>query len=190
MRTEAGLIMAGTLLGSGLLFLVQGPGEVLEWKELGALGGALGAAASMPLYRRWLAGPAPAGGTRERVPLFWQGVALLLLFAFWFPAALVANTARSAAPIERIDGLVIDKRVSRGRHSDSYLVQAATRAGRVETSLPKDVWEGVELGQRFDVLVCPGLLGYAYVVTSLDRGPVLDLPRLAGLRRDAPGLAC
>jgi hypothetical protein len=40
------------------------------------------------------------------------------------------------------------------------------------------------------VLVCPGLLGYAYVVTSLDRGPYLDLPRLAGLRRDAPGLAC
>lgn len=69
-------------------------------------------------------------------------------------------------------------------------MQIATQRGDVEVSMPKDIWEGVYAGRHLQVLVCPGLLGYPYVVTPLDRGPYLDLKRLLGLRQMQAGLAC
>lgn len=186
MRPQASLIMAGTLFGTGMAGLVGSSGNTLDWQEMGLIGGMTGALLTLYPYARWLAGP---GGAR--LPLFWQGIAFILLFFFWFMATLSVNTAWSPAqPIERIEGSVTGKRVSKGRYSDSYSVQIATRRGDVDVSMPKDVWDGVAVGRHLQALVCPGLLGYPYVATPLDRAPYLDLKRLFGLRQPQTAQAC
>ena len=186
MRPEASLVMAGTMFASGLLFAVSGPGHTLDWGELGLLGGAAGALVSLPLFVRMLAGRPPAS-----IPLFWKGVALLVLFGFWFSAALALNTAWSwSEPIDRVAGTVTDKRVSRGRYGDSHYAQVATRRGPVEAGMPRDVWSEVAVGQQVEVLLCRGVLGYPYVVTPLEREPYLDVKRLLGLRGSETGLRC
>lgn len=191
MRSEASLVLAGTMFASGMLFVISGSGETLEWKELGSAGGVAGALLSLSFYLRLLAGRPGPGGARAIVPAFWKGIALLVLFGFWFSAVLAVNTAWPwSAPIDRIEGVVSGKRISKGRYSNTHYAQLATPRGPVETSMPEDVWAGVVTGQRFEVLVCRGVLGYPYVVTPLDRGPYLDVLRILGLRAHAPGQRC
>jgi len=182
MRPEASLILTGTLFASGMMFMVAGPGQTLEWGELGTRAGVAGAVLSLPFYARRLAGP---GG--PAVPLFWKGIALLILFGFWFGAALALNTAWSWGRPERIEGVVDGKRISEGRHGDMHYVRIATSRATVETDMPRDVWLEVAEGRRLEVLICRGALGYPYVVTPLDRGPYLDIPSLLGLRADDGG---
>lgn len=192
MRPAASLILAGTLLASGLAILLSGPGQTLEWRELCSIGGGVGTALTAHAYWRWLAGrdritglPAPA------LSLFWKAIAALALFGFWFCATFFANTALSLhGPIERIDGSVSGKRVSKGRYGDSHVAAISSARGMVESSLPRDVWLGLHQGQRVTLLVCHGLLGFPYVVTPLSRDPVIDLRRLPGFRHDGRELRC
>lgn len=108
-------------------------------------------------HRRLLGRQTDRHGARQPLPFFWKGIALLVLFGFWFSAALTLNTAWSwSRPIERIEGVVSGKRVSKGRYSHSYMVKLATPKGPVETRVPKDVWAEIPEGRRFGLILCGG----------------------------------
>jgi hypothetical protein len=186
-----GLVLAGTLFASLMLFAISGSAQTLEWGELGVVGGTVGGLLSLYPYMRLLTrlSAVPPGGAAASA--FWVIIGFLVLFFFWFSAALALNTAWSwSAPIARVEGIVTGKRISSGRYSNSYMLDIDSPRGTFATMTPKDIWEDVATGQQLRLTVCAGALGYPYVVTPLDMGPFIDIKRLLGLRDPSVEAEC